>query len=108
MATGPKAGWGGRREGAGRPKETLSTLQVREMLDKAKEYAAKYKKTIDEILLDFIYEPGEKREKLQAIKLWKERTSATISEGGDADQNLGPGIYLPGEKPDPAKVVPIK
>ena len=108
MATGPKAGWGGPRAGSGRPKETLSVQQVREMLAKAKEYAKKYEKTIDEILLGFIYEGDKKSECLQAIKLWKEYTMAKLQEGGDTDINLGPGIYLPGERPDPAKVVPIK
>lgn len=107
MSTGPKSGWGGRREGSGAKKQTLSAAQVAEMLSKAKEYAKKYGKTVDEVLLDYIY--GEdKKESLQAIKLFKDKTMATITEGGDTDQNLGPGIYLPGEKPDPAKVVPLK
>jgi hypothetical protein len=109
MSTGPKAGWGGRREGAGAKKQTLSAFQVQQMLDKAKEYAEKYGKSVDDILLTFIYdEKASLKDRAACIKLWKEYTIAKLSEGGEADKNLGPGIYLPEERPDPAKVVPIK
>lgn len=108
MSTGPKSGWGGKREGAGRKPETLSGQQIKQMLDRAKEYAKKHGKDIDEVLLDFIYEGEKSSERLQAIKLFKDKTMATIQEGGPADENLGPGVYLPNERPDPAKVVPIK
>lgn len=109
MATGPKGSWGGRREGAGAKKQTLSAFQVQQMLDKAKEYAEKNNKTIDDILLSFIYdEEASLKDRAACIKLWKEYTIAKLSEGGDADKDLGPGIYLPGQRPDPAKVIPIK
>lgn len=109
MSTGPKSNWGGARPNSGPKKQTLSAHQVQLMLDKAKEYAEKFGKTIDEILLDFIYEDDmPKKDRAACIKLWKEYTIAKISEGGEADKNLGPGIYLPGEKPDPTKVVELK
>lgn len=100
MTTGPKSGWGGAREGAGRPKETLSAQQVRLMLQKAKVYSEKYGKEIDEILLDFIYDEGSsKRERAQCIKLWKEYTMARLQEGGEADRQLGPAVFLPEHHP---------
>lgn len=108
MATGPKGGWGGKREGSGRKKETLSGNQVREMLAKAKKYAEKHGKTIDEILLDIIYaeETGVK-DQLAGIKLWKEYTIAKIQEGGDTDTELGPNIFLPEKRPDTSNVVEL-
>lgn len=94
---------GGARVGAGRPKgsrETLSTRQVQEMLDEAKERAEKSGKTINSILLDFIYDAEiPKKDRLAAIKLWKEHTMAKITEGGEADTNLGPAFFLPEKHP---------
>ena len=109
MSTGPKRGWGGARPNSGPKKQTLSAAQVQQMLDKAKKKATETGKDVDDILLGFIYD-GElgAKDRLAAIKLWKEFSMARISEGGAADEALGPGIYLPGEKPDPSVVVPIK
>ena len=109
MSTGPKAGWGGPRPGSGPKKKTLSLHQVQLMLEKAKEYAEKKKKTIDDILLEFIYdEKSPLRDRAACIKLWKEYTIAKMQEGGETDKEAGPGIYLPGEKPDQTKVVELK
>lgn len=100
---------GGKRDGAGRPPETLSAKQVRAMLAAAKRYAKKFGKSIDEILLDIIYDEDRKRDQLPAIKLWKEYTIAKLQEGGETDKVLsGPAVYLPKQKPVDGKVVPIK
>ena len=115
---------GGKRAGAGRKpgyspgREPLSVRQVQEMLDKAKEYAKKYGKTVDDILLDFVYgitkiplvdEGGgvlellEKavstKDRIACIKLWKEYTSPKITEGGEADKAVGPAVFLPEQHP---------
>lgn len=115
MGTGPKKieNRGGKREGAGRKPETLSASQVAEMLRIAKKYAVKYKKTMDEILLDIIYDPDVgRRDQLACIKLWKEYTIAKVQEGGETDRSLaeegGPQIGLPERQPDPAKVTKLK
>ena len=109
MSTGPKTGWGGTRPGAGRKKDTYSAQQIRKMLKLAKKYAKKYKKTVDDVILEFIYnEELPTTHRVASIKLWKEITMPKISEGGATEQALGPGIYLPNEKPDPSVVVPIK
>ena len=105
---------GGARPNSGPKKETLSVRQVKEMRKKAAEYAKRFGKTIDEILLDFVYgvavshtidaetdevEIEEKkigtRDRIACIKLWKEYTSPKITEGGPADTELGPKVYLP-------------
>ena len=116
-------GRGGKRAGAGRkpgysPKKLpLSVAQVEEMLEKAKAYAKKYGKTIDEILLEFIYgvteipivDEGQEvleiltrkvgtRDRIACIKLWKEYTSK-LAEGGEGDQELGPAVFLPDRHP---------
>ena len=79
------------------------------MLKLAKKYAKKYKKTVDDVILEFIYnEELPPTHRVNSIKLWKEITMPKISEGGATEQALGPGIYLPTEKPDPSVVVPIK
>ncbi len=80
------------------------------MLAKAKRWAREKGKDVDDILLDIIYgvEAVNSRDRLAAIKLWKDYTMARISEGGETDKSLGPQIYLPESRPDPAKVVPIR
>ncbi len=108
MATGPKHGWGGARPNSGPKKQTLSAAQVQAMLDKAESKAKESGKDVDDILLEFIYDCDlSAKDRLASIKLWKEFSMAKISEGGDADKELGPGIYLPGEKPE-GEVVPMK
>lgn len=116
MSTGPKSGWGGSRPGAGgarpgagRPREPLSVAVCRERLELAKKISEEYGFSIDEVVIRFIYDKSLcARDRLAAAKLHYEHTTPKISEGGEADKTLGPGIYLPGEKPDPSKVVPIK
>lgn len=109
MSTGPKSGWGGARPGSGPKRQTLSVRQVQGMLRTAKKYAKKHGKSIDEVLLDFVYaEDTSDKDRIACIKIFKEYTIAKIQEGGETDKALGPGIYLPTEKPDPSKVVPIK
>lgn len=109
MSTGPKHGWGGKREGAGRKPDTLSAATLRERLHRAKERAEKEGKTVDEILLDFVYDSEmSKKDRISSMKLWYDVTTPKIQEGGEADKANGPGIYLPEEKPDPSVVVPIK
>lgn len=73
------------------------------MLRKARKYARKYGKTIDEVLLDQIYlETTRPVDKIAAIKLFKEHTSPKLTEGGSADTALaakGPAVYLPQHRP---------
>jgi hypothetical protein len=107
MASGPKKveNRGGAREGAGRKPETLSAKQVSLMLEHAKDYAKKFGKTVDEVLLDFIYkEESKDADRLAAIKLFKTYTIAKLQEGGETDQQLGPAFFLPEQRPDPAKL----
>ena len=97
----PEDNRGGKREGAGRPTETLSTAQVRAMQNVARMFAKKYGKTIDMVLAEFIYDEGlGEKDRLAAIKLWKDKTMIPLSEGSEGDKDLGPITYLPKERPE--------
>jgi len=99
--------WGGSRSGAGRkPSYMLTENQVKAMLRKARKYAKKYDKTIDEVLLDFIYgvqETGWKmtvKDRLAAIGLFKNYTMSKTSEQNvNVNRQVGPAIGLPPKKP---------
>ena len=108
MSTGPKGEWGGGRPGSGRKKMTLSAASVAQMLKTAEVWAKKKKKTVDDILFEFVYDEGiPVRERIACIKIVKDYTTAKLTEGGTTDEALGPAVYLPEERPDPGNVVPI-
>jgi len=100
---GKKENRGGKRPGAGRPKgsrETLSTRQVGDMLDEAEEKADQEDMTIFGVLLGFIYDSkASLRDRTACIKLALEHTVPKIQEGGEADQVLGPAVFLPEQHP---------
>lgn len=92
--------WGGARPGSGQKQKTLSVRQVEAMLEAAEERAKKEGRTLDQVLLDIIYAVDTPRkEVLAAIKLWKDKTMAQITEGGEADRDLGPAFFLPEKHP---------
>ena len=76
MSTGPKSRWGGKRQGAGRPRKEYDANQVQAMRDAEEKYAQKYGKTLDDILLEIIYEdeidgqPVTIRNKMAALKIF--------------------------------------
>lgn len=102
MTTGPKKdNRGGARPNTGPKPQTLSIRQVKKMLRKAKQWAKKRGRDIDDILLGFIYadedvKPGDR---IACIKLWKEYTMAKLAEGGETDKALGPAVFLPEQRP---------
>ena len=116
---------GGKRPGSGRkPKYMLTEYQIQQMHKKAKKRAREEGKTIDDILLDIVYDSQaleletktgkksikmvtETRDKLAAIKLWKEYTLQKHTEKDvNVNINHGPVIGLPEMRPDPAKQIP--
>jgi len=104
---------GGARPNSGPKKTTLSLEQVKRMYSKAAAREAATGKSIEDILLDFIYDSvdGEEishRERLASVKLWADKCWIVVSEGSDADKELGPSVYLPERRPDPAQVVQLK
>lgn len=100
MTGKPKTNWGGARENAGRPRKTLTAAQVEKMLVVARRYARSHGKTVDELLMETMYSPQTNtRDRLWAIKMFKDCTMAKISEDGATDAALGPSIYLPEQRP---------
>ena len=113
---------GGKREGAGRKpgyspgREALSVRQVKEMRAKMKRRTKITGKDENDILIDWIQAVDEQgdpikisvRDRITCVKLWKEYTSPKITEGGEADKNIGPAFYLPEQKPTLATVTDIK
>lgn len=114
-------GWGGKRPGAGRKPATVATnKQIKAMLTAARKRAKAEGKTIDDILLDIIYndiayeialKSGKKtiqcevppKEKIAAIKLFKEFTIPKKTEVARSKPTAGgPVIGLPPSDPDPA------
>ena len=104
MTTGPKTiptrphQWGGTRPGAGRPKSTLTDRAVRKMLRAQNAAEKKHNKSLDEVLLEIIYDKkNPPTARLTGIKLWKEHTQVRPTEGKNKvnDSVSGPQIYLP-------------
>ena len=89
--------WGGARPGSGPKKETLSVRQVKAILKEVEDRAEKEGKTIYGVLLDIIY-GGSERNSMTAAKLIMDYTLIKLHEGGEADQALGPAVYLPEQK----------
>jgi len=115
--------WGGAREGSGRkPAYMLSDNQVKTMLRAAKNRAKTEGRTLDDVLLDLIYDRAayevEKsggwvetvvavapRDRIAAIKIFKEFTISKRVESESHNHNYehpGPAIGLPPMDADPA------
>lgn len=113
--------WGGKRAGSGRKSSfEITDSQVSAMLRCAKKRAKEENKTIDDVLLDIVYgriayevegRGGKKkivfdidpRDKIAAIKLFKEFTMARKSQVDKTVRTIeGPAIGLPPSRQDPA------
>ena len=97
-----KDGRGGARPGAGRKpgRETLSVRQLREFERAAKEKAKQHGKTLQEIVLEIAYDgDAPRKDRLAAAKLFWDKSIIPAHEGGEADKNLGPAVYLPEQRP---------
>jgi hypothetical protein len=106
-----KSGWGGAREGAGRPKKSTSVRQLNAMLKKERKWAKKTGFDVDDFLLAVIGADTELlglkeiplRDRLTAANLWKQYTMPTVSEQNISVTDYpGPYIGLPPMMPDPA------
>jgi hypothetical protein len=118
MATGPKKkeNRGGARKGAGRKGIGPSQKEVNAMKRAARKRAKEEGKGIDDVLLDIIYAKVDGisstvgvRDRLAAIKIWKDCTIAKMQQKDvtvDDKREQGP-VVLPERRPDPAKVVAI-
>jgi hypothetical protein len=114
MATknGTKENRGGKREGAGRkpmPDHVITDPQIKKLLAAAKKIEKETGVSMDEILVRIAYSnKSSNRDKLAAIKLFKDLTNIKIPESKIAiTQHVGPKIGLPELKPLPDNVIAI-
>jgi len=109
-----KDGRGGKRPGAGRPrgsrttvkhKERLSTAQITAFQEAAESKAKETGKSLQDVVLGIAYdESAPRRDQLAAAKLYWDKSMIAVHEGGEADKQSGPAIYLPEQRDN---VVPI-
>lgn len=110
MATGPnKDNRGGYRPNAGRkpgPGTTLGAAQVSRLLRKARRFAKLHGKDHNDVLFEILYSTEEKTaDRLAAIKHLNDIMVPKIQEGGAADKQLGPSIFLPEQRPPELAVI---
>jgi len=93
-------GRGGKREGAGRKTETVSVRQLLEFERSAKAFAKEHGKTLQDIVLAIAYDPETPRkDQLAAAKLYWDKSVIVAKEGGEADKNMEPAVFLPTRHP---------
>jgi hypothetical protein len=91
---------GGARPNSGPKPEALSAKQLQVMLREVRKRARKQKKTVTGVLLDIVYdEKLSANFRISASKLILDKTMIQVSEGSDGDKQLGPAVYLPGQRP---------
>ena len=107
-----KAGYGGSRSGAGRPKPTRTKQRVDAITKMLKKYATEQGMTIHEVAAHMVYGIRDFPDipvtvRLNAIEFLDRATQVT--EGGEADKAPpGPAVYLPEMRPDEGKVVNLR
>ena len=95
---------GGKREGSGRKRspESYSAEKVQELNDRIAKYEAKQGKHIDEVALEIVYDEDQNvSARMKAYDTIKKYSSIQPKEGGLADQELGPQVYLPEQDKGP-------
>jgi len=71
------------------------------MRDAANKKAKETGKTIWDVCLSWIYDPELTISQQQtAWKMFADKFVIQASEGGEADRDSGPTVYLPGQRPD--------
>lgn len=103
---------GGRREGSGRKRMSISDGEVKKLI---REFRKKEKETGVSVwgkLADIAYRIPRGttvKEQTTAIKLFAECTISRVSESeATVTKKSGPAIYLPNKKPDPAEIKLVK
>ncbi len=108
--TGPKKveNRGGRRANqTGRPRIEISDREVKKLLKAARKKEQESGKSVYDILMEMIYS-GNERERAPGLRLYLD---AVISKSKQQDvkvtDNRAPSVFLPEQRPDPAKMVAI-
>ncbi len=92
--------YGGKREGAGRPTETLSVRQAREFEEAQIKLAEEFGMSLSERVGRIGHDPeSSNRDVCMAANLIWKYSVIVGSEGGEADKIVGPAVFLPGQNP---------
>ena len=113
MSGKPKqTGWGGKRTGAGRPKQqkTVSEKVKKQWVEAAKSFKKKYGMTVEEAALEMLMDPDEQGSvKASILKTYNEALivkETASTQDVNVNKTEGPVIGLPPMEADPAlKVV---
>lgn len=92
--------WGGARPNSGPKPQTLSATRIKEMLAAEKKAAKDNGLSMDEQLLMDFYATDSLNLRTQIWKAWKTFTTAPVTEGSEADKELGPTVFLPEQRPE--------
>lgn len=98
-----KDGRGGARPGAGRPpgRDNLSVRQVQEIRKTAEKLAKQHGCTLYELLGNWCYDESlPVKDRMAATKLFLDKMMISVKEGGEADKNAGPVLFLPELRPN--------
>ena len=97
---GKNPNYGGKREGAGRPKEPLSVRQAKEFEATQIKLAKKFGQTLSERVGGIAWDPeSSNRDVCMAANLFWKYSIIVGSEGGEADKIVGPAVFLPEKHP---------
>jgi hypothetical protein len=108
MSGKPKmTGWGGARQGAGRPSYMLTENKIKKWEREIRKRAKEEGKTLIGTLLDIAYAKVDGkvsvRDRIAAVEtIWKFTTPKSSEQNINVHHSRGPAIYLPAKKEDPA------
>lgn len=107
MATGPKGKWGGARAGAGK-KPQISEREFKGLLKAIKAQAKEKGYTWQEWFAKQMLS-SDKGHSARFTKMFMDQLKVRVTESNvTINDNRGPSVYLPEEKPDPAKIALVK
>lgn len=103
MATGPKGKWGGARAGSGK-KPAISEREFKSLLKAVKAEAKAAGTTWTEWFSKQMFS-RDKNHSARFAKMFMDQLKVRVTESNvNVTHTAGPAVYLPEEKPDPAKV----
>lgn len=91
---------GGARANSGPKRQTVSQSQLKAMREAAAKYAKKHGKDFWDVCLDWVYDEELTASQRQcAWKMYADKMVVHVAEGGLADKEAGPAVYLPEQRP---------
>jgi len=106
VAAKKKDGRGGARPNSGPKKEALSVRQLKQIQKVAEDLAKEFGMPVIEVVGRMAYDiDAPRRDRLAASKLFLDKSTISVTEGGEADKLNGPAVYLPEQYDNVLKMV---